>query len=72
MTTSPVAQVKVQSRQGDRLWAAVGDETISTTACKARSEHPSSEFNVSNPSCGTQVAVSHVFDPFVLQLLPCR
>jgi hypothetical protein len=67
MTTSPVAQVKVQSRQGDRLWAAVGDETISTTACKARSEHPSSEFNV-----GTQVAVSRVFDPFVLQLLPGR
>jgi Flp pilus assembly protein TadG len=31
---------------------------------------PSSEFTVSSPSCGTQVSVSHAFDPIVPQLVP--
>lgn len=31
---------------------------------------PSNEFTVSSPSCGTQVSVSHAFDPIVPQLVP--
>jgi uncharacterized membrane protein len=29
-----------------------------------------SEFSVSTPSCGTQVSVSHAFDPIVTKLVP--